>query len=70
VTPYDAIKRETELEDKQIKENLIHLIANGIVKVYQSADKALESEAIDMEERYRSYSYLASKKGLFVHNQR
>jgi len=70
VTPYNELKSETGFGDEKIKTNLINLISNGLVKVYLSMDEELEPQNIDMEKSYSSYSYLASKKGLFEHNQK
>ncbi|MDE0470889.1 MAG: transporter [Ekhidna sp.] len=70
VTRYDDIKSATGFDDEEIKVNLVSLIAKGFVKVYHLMEEELALENIDMERCYKSYFYVASKKGLFEHNQR
>ena len=70
VTHYRELKDQTSFEDEKIKENLVNLIQEGLVKVYYPIDQELELGNIDIEANYKSYFYLASKKGLFEHNLR
>jgi len=70
VTPYLELKEETQLEDEELKNGLSTLIHRGLVKVYRSIDEELASEQANLAQEYQSYFYLATKKGLFEHNQR
>lgn len=70
VTPYTTLKEETDFSDQELRENLIHLIKKGWVRVYSSVDEESELSKVDMENNFQSYFYLASKKGLFEHNMR
>lgn len=70
VTPYHDLKEQSGIEDEVLQANLINLVSDGLVKVYRSMEVELDSGSVDMEESYRNYFYLASKKGLFEHNQR
>ena len=70
VTPYSELQEQTGFEDGELKLNLSSLIKGGLVKVYRTIDEELESEEAGLSDNYRSYYYLASKKGLFEHNQR
>ncbi|MFW5726897.1 MAG: hypothetical protein ACOCW4_03425 [bacterium] len=46
------------------------LLEKGWIRCYLSAsEEALEDE-IDFENKYQTYYYLASKKGLLAHNGR
>jgi len=68
VTPYTGLKEETGLSDTQLRNNLLHLVNKGWVRVYKSVNEESEVQQLDLESNYQSYFYLASKKGLFEHN--
>ncbi|MEM7298542.1 MAG: hypothetical protein AAF391_09790, partial [Bacteroidota bacterium] len=70
VTPYTILKEETDFSDEQLRENLVNLIKKGWVRVYSSVDEESELSKVNMQTNFRSYFYLASKKGLFEHNMR
>ena len=69
VTPYETLRVETGYDEGDLKSNLIRLVEEGLVKVYLSMDEEAE-DSVDMEKLFRSYYYLASKKGLFAHNSK
>ncbi|MEQ8907518.1 transporter [Ekhidna sp.] len=68
VTAYNDLREATDLSDDQLRINLIRMANKGWVRVYKNVDEESEIEQLDMEKDYRSYYYLASKKGLFEHN--
>lgn len=70
VTPYDSLKSETGYDDELLSETLIALVDKGWVRVYKSMDEESEMDQIDLRSNFKSYFYLASKKGLFEHNSR
>lgn len=70
VTPFETLKEESGFTNEDLKKNLINLVNNGLVKVFFSMEEEAEDQAIDMEEKFETYYYLASKKGLFEHNSR
>ena len=70
VTPYSELKDQTGLEGDELKDNLSHLIQEGLVRIYKSMDQEIEFSQIDFENSYEKYFYLATKKGLFEHNRR
>ncbi|MFP4089682.1 MAG: hypothetical protein ACLFUB_11250 [Cyclobacteriaceae bacterium] len=70
VVSYQHIKEELALEDETLKTVLQQLLEKGWIRCYLSAsEEALEDE-IDFENKYQTYYYLASKKGLLAHNGR
>lgn len=70
VTPYLQLAEQTELEEDLLKTTLITLIEKGWVRVYKSVSEESEMNTLDLNANYKSYFYLASKKGLFEHNSR
>ena len=70
VTSYASLKEESGYSDEELLVNLISLVNKGLVKVYASMDEELGSDRVDLKNEFKSYSYLASKKGLFEHNRR
>ncbi len=68
VTAYQDLKEGCELSDEVLRENLISLVKNGLVRVYKNVDEASEIEQINLHDHFKNYFYLASKKGLFQHN--
>lgn len=68
VTSYQDLKEGSGLSDDVLKMNLLSLVENGLVRVYKSVDEASEIEQINLNDHFRNYFYLASKKGLFEHN--
>ncbi len=68
VTAYRTLQEATEMADEVLKSNLINLVEQGWVRIYESVDEQSEIDQIDINKDYQSYFYLASKKGLFEHN--
>jgi hypothetical protein len=70
VVPYQQIKEELELEDETLREVLRQLLDKGWIKCFLSASEEALQDEIDFENKYQTYFYLASKKGLLAHNGR
>lgn len=68
VTAYADLKDATSLSDEILKSSLIKMMNEGWVRIYKSVDEESEVDLLDMENDFKSYFYLASKKGLFEHN--
>ncbi|NQZ76201.1 MAG: hypothetical protein HRT61_08835 [Ekhidna sp.] len=68
VTPYSQLKEQTEYSDDILSENLIRLIQKGWVKVYSSIDIEIAYDEASFQDSFKTYFYLASKKGLLRHN--
>lgn len=70
VTPFSVLAEETDLTKDVLKSTLNNLITKGFIRVYVSMNEEVNESELDMEEKFDSYYYLASKKGLFEHNSR
>lgn len=68
VTAYRTLQEATELADDVLKTNLTNLVKQGWVRIYKTMDEQSEIDQLDFNKDYKSYFYLASKKGLFEHN--
>lgn len=69
VISFDELEKSVNLEDILLKNTLKDLIEKGWVKIY-SKDKTEEIEYVteEFDSNFHTYSYLATKKGLLVHN--
>lgn len=67
VTSYDELKNNIEFTEDEILTILKSLTAKGWVRVYENSDKELDD--FDLISNFKSYFYLASKKGLIAHNK-
>lgn len=70
VTSYQNLKDGSELDNKSLQQNLISMVGAGLVRVYKNVDEASELSEINMSDHFKSYFYLASKKGLLEHNSK
>lgn len=70
VQPYDFLKEELEWADEEIFETLKSLQEKGWIKCFKAMDEEVFEGELDLKNNYRSYFYLASKKGLMAHNGR
>ncbi|WP_462249009.1 transporter [Ekhidna sp.] len=68
VTAYNDLKEATAFSDEILKSSLLKMIEQGWVRIYKTVDEESEIEGLDMENNFKAYFYLASKKGLFEHN--
>lgn len=70
VTSYRDLKEASGLDDEILKSSLVSMVKKGWVRTYRNVNESSEISKIDLEENFRDYFYLASKKGLFEHNTR
>ncbi|HSZ25890.1 MAG TPA: hypothetical protein VK766_09240, partial [Cytophagaceae bacterium] len=66
----EQIKNELETEEHQLIEELIALMEKGWVKCLEKISEIEIVEKKMVEENYKEYNFLASKKGLIAHNSR
>jgi hypothetical protein len=67
---FEQIKNELETEEHQLIEELIALMEKGWVKCLEKISEIEIVEKKMVEENYKEYNFLASKKGLIAHNSR
>jgi hypothetical protein len=67
VTSYDELKANVDMTEDEIRDTLVRLTSKEWVRVYKDADEELDE--FDLITNFRSYFYLASKKGLLAHNR-
>ena len=70
VQPYEYLKDELEMADEELLKTLSGLHQKGWLKCYSAMDQEVFEGDLNLAENYRSYFYLASKKGLMAHNGR
>ena len=68
VTSYADLKEETGYSDQELKITLKNMVEKGWVRIYKTVDEESEIKKLNYDEDFKSYFYLASKKGLFKHN--
>ena len=66
VISFDELLNAVDLTEKELLKVLIELERKEWIRIYDSNDTELEK--YDLEDGFRTYFYLASKKGLFAHN--
>ena len=67
---FESLQKELEAEELKLKDELLSLIEKDWVKCLE---KISEEEIEDIElikVNYKKYNFLASKKGLTLHNSR
>ncbi len=69
VTSYHDVASGTGLEDFEIKPVLMKLFRKGWIRCYEEPDTEVNDKEVDLEVKFRSYYYLASKEGLMAHNR-
>ena len=70
VYSFEHIKVELEWETESLKKALKVLVDKGWVNCFKTVHEVLPKEEVDFESNYDQYFYLASKAGLFAHNER
>ena len=67
---FEVLKKELEAEESELKEELLLLIEKDWVKCLEKiSEKEMEDKEL-VKINYKEYNFLASKKGLMVHNSR
>jgi len=70
VQPFDFLKDELGWKDEEILDVLTSLQKKDWIKCFSEMDIEVYPPQLNLEEHYKSYLYLASKKGLMAHNGR
>lgn len=69
VVSYTDVLSGTGLEDMELKPILVKLFRKGWIRCYEEPDQEVVENEVDLEVKFRSYYYLASKEGLMAHNR-
>ena len=67
---FDSLKKELEAEEVVLKDELIALIEKDWVKCLEKISEKEIEEIELVRNNYKEYNFLASKKGLTIHNSR
>ena len=67
VISYENLVARLDLEEKELVDVLLKLVNKGWIRVFENPND--EIDQFDLKSDYRSYYFLASKKGLFAHNR-
>ncbi len=70
VQSFESLKSILQLEETLLKATLWQLILDQLVKCMLDFDEEVTISNDDFEENFKKYHYIASKKGLFLHNSR
>lgn len=67
VLSYQQLIEACDLTDQELAATLGSLYEKGWLKVLQTVDDEAQ-EPLELQTKFRTYFYLASKKGLHAHN--
>ena len=67
VISFQDLQSNLDLDAEEILDTLIKLTSNGWVRVYENSEDELDE--YDLISNFKTYFYLASKKGLLAHNK-
>ncbi|MEP1097486.1 MAG: hypothetical protein ABJG78_20385 [Cyclobacteriaceae bacterium] len=67
VTSFEELKANTDMSEAKIQDTLISLASKNWICVYENSNEELAD--FDLISNFKSYLYLASKKGLLAHNK-
>jgi hypothetical protein len=70
VQSFDNLQKESNCSEIALRQVLEDLFKKGWLKCYTKMDVEVFEDEIDFDKNYKSYLYLASKKGLMAHNGR
>lgn len=70
VQTFDSLKLILQFEETILKQTLWQLIDSNLVKCMLDFDIEVTITSDDFEVNFKKYHYIASKKGLFLHNSR
>ena len=70
VVSYHDLLKSLSYEEEQVLNKLKSMQGKGWLKVFREMDQELEENEVDLDNNYKEYYFLASKKGLFAHNSR
>jgi uncharacterized protein YicC (UPF0701 family) len=70
VVSFHQLQEELEMNEQTLKEVLQSLFHKGWIKCFINISEEVVQEEIDFDNQYKTYFYLASKKGLLAHHGR
>lgn len=70
VISYEELREKTGYTDAILSSHLTKFINNGFVRIYKSMDEEVDPNEIELTDSLLSYWFLATKRGLQVHNSR
>jgi hypothetical protein len=70
VTSFETVRSALNMDEMELKETLQALIGKGWVKCFHPGSMEVVTEALDYDDKFRSYHYLATKEGLLAHNSK
>lgn len=71
VTSFAGLQQQLGMGEAELRDHLQQLILQGYVKCFfPDPDTEIAYEEAAFAAQYRSYFYLATKKGLIAHNSR
>lgn len=66
---YDSIHKSTKLEENILENCLENLVKKEWIAIFKNDNSAeLIYDNVTFQDNFKSYYYLATKKGLFEHN--
>lgn len=68
VQSYKELNKKLNWEDEILRDTLKSLHEKGWIKCFLTPTEEIFNDDIDIETQYHKYFYLASKAGLFAHN--
>lgn len=68
VISFQELKEQLEISAEELLLELDKMIRKGWVKVFTTDHEDVEIDAVDFSSSYQLFNYLASKKGLMIHN--
>lgn len=68
VQSYGKLKDTLSWDDDMLRDTLIKLLEKGWIRCFITPNDEIFKFDIDLVTSYRKYYYLASKEGLFAHN--
>ncbi len=68
VISFDDLKQATELDTETLRKVLLGLLKKRWIKCFRDQAEEIDPEALNFEQNYKQYAYLATKEGLMAHN--
>ena len=68
VQDYDYLKNELDIGEPVLIEVLEQLYQKDFIKCFRNPNEEIDRGMGDIKNNYKSYLYLATKKGLFAHH--
>jgi len=68
IQSFNHLKDTLQWDTQMLRETIEKLLQKDWVRCYTTPTNELFGDEIDIETKYHTYFYLASKSGLFAHN--